>query len=84
MWREMVEDKAKIVGRWMQEFDDHCGPAAKQRITDVRLVPNGNSQGIKFIGEGYEWWCDVRYAGVCSENGNLCVRGLGTKIEITD
>jgi hypothetical protein len=70
MWGQFVDKKEEWIGGTMMESDRHCGNSPKEKITDIKMEPNGEESALFLVcGETFNWSCDVRYIGIgCGDN----------------
>jgi hypothetical protein len=65
MWGQFVDNKDQWIGGTMREFDRQCGPAPSEKITDIKMEPNGTDSAMFVVcGETYQWSCDVQSLSV--------------------
>jgi hypothetical protein len=88
MWGQFVDRKEEWIGGTMREWDNHCGESTVEKITDVRMEPNGNESALFVVaGETFNWCADVGCIGIGGgspvNNGITIHTRFGSSLTIT-
>lgn len=86
LWGKFVDGKHEWIGGTMIEHDRDCGDSPLEKITDIRMSPNGkDSAKFEVVGETFSWRSDVQYLGVGGDQPEKGLRlsSYRTSLDIT-